>query len=337
MSEVNGLEELLWVQKYRPRKVADCVLPEELKKTFQSFVDQGSIPNLLLSGSPGVGKTTVALAMCNEIGADYIVINGSLNGNIDTLRSQIQQFASTLSFVGGRKYVIIDECDFVNPNSTQPALRNFMEEYSKNCGFILTCNYKNKIIPALHSRCAVIDFNVKKKDYPSLAMSYFKVIKNILDSEGIEYDKQTVSEVVKKYFPDNRRILNELQRLAKYGAITKECLESISNFDIGELIDLMKKLKSASKLDKRYDKETKQDSIFNDIRKWVVEHVNNDVTTMYRALYDNLGEELQGGNSIAGMIQILSEYQYKSAFVYDQEINLMACIVDIMATCDFKE
>ena len=334
---MSNLEELLWVQRYRPKKVEDCVLLDEMKKTFQGFVDQGSIPNLLLSGSPGVGKTTVAKAMCDEIGADYIVINGSLNGNIDTLRVAIQQFASTISFVGGRKYVIIDECDFVNPNSTQPALRNFMEEYSKNCGFILTCNYKNKIIPALHSRCAVIDFSIKKKDIPPLAVAYFKVVKGILEQERVEYDKKVVMEVIKKHFPDNRRILNELQRFAKNGKIDDTVLVSLDKMNIDSLVEAMKELKACAKITNSFERDTKQQEKFSEIRKWTADNMNNDVTSLFRSLYDNLSVKLESGNSVALMIQQIADYQYKAAFVYDQEINFMACLVNILAYCDFRK
>ncbi len=206
------LEEFLWVEKYRPKTIRDTILPESLKQTFQEFVSQGNIPNLLLSGSAGCGKTTVARAMLEELGCDYIVINGSLNGNIDTLRNEIMQFASSVSLMGGRKYVILDEADYLNPNSTQPALRNFMEEFSRNCGFILTCNFKNRIIEPLHSRCSVVDFKITKKDLPSLAAQMMKRIQHILDTEGVEYDKSAVAEVLKQHLPDWRRTINELQR-----------------------------------------------------------------------------------------------------------------------------
>src|SRR5210317_991572 len=199
------MENFLWVEKYRPQKVQDTILPAELKKTFQQFVDQDNVPNLILAGRAGVGKTTIAKAMLEEIGADYIVINGSMNGNIDTLRVEISNFASTVSFSGGRKYVILDEADYLNPNSTQPALRNFMEEYSKNCGFILTCNFKNKIIEPLHSRCSVVEFKIAKEDKPDMAAQLFKRVINILKSENVDFDQKAVAEVINKYFPDNRR------------------------------------------------------------------------------------------------------------------------------------
>ena len=213
------MSEFLWVEKYRPKRISDCVLPENLKATFQEFVDKGSIPNLLLAGGPGVGKTTVARAMLEEVNADYIVINGSMNGNIDTLRVEIMQFASTVSFVGGRKYVILDEADYLNPNSTQPALRNFMEEFSNNCGFILTCNFKNRIIEPLHSRCSVVEFNIPKSVKASIGMNFFNRVKDILSQEGIEYDKRVVAEFITRHFPDWRRIINELQRYSATGSI----------------------------------------------------------------------------------------------------------------------
>ena len=216
------LDQYLWVERYRPKKIADTILPIDLKQTFQAFVDQKNIPNMILSGSAGVGKTTVARAMLEELGCDYIIINGSMNGNIDTLRNDILNFASAVSFSGGRKYVILDEADYLNPNSTQPALRNFMEEFAKNCGFILTCNFKNKIIEPLHSRCPVIDFRITKKEMPKLAAQFFKRAISILDENGVTHDKQVVAAVIEKHFPDWRRVLNELQRYSATGSIDSE-------------------------------------------------------------------------------------------------------------------
>jgi len=212
-------DQFLWVEKYRPKTIADTILPEGLKKTFQQFVDQKNVPNLLLTGPAGVGKTTVARAMLEELGADYIVINGSMNGNIDTLRTTIQNFASSVSFAGGRKYVILDEADYLNANSTQPALRNFMEEYSKNCGFIMTCNFKNRIIEPLHSRCSVVEFKIAKKDLPDLAMQFMKRVRMILTTENVEFDKEAIAAIIMKYYPDSRRVLNELQRYSATGKI----------------------------------------------------------------------------------------------------------------------
>ena len=220
-------EDFLWVEKYRPKTVEDTILPVDLKRTFQNFVDQGNIPNLILAGSAGVGKTTIARAMLEQLGCDYIVINGSMNGNIDTLRNEILSFASSMSFSGGRKYVILDEADYLNANSTQPALRNFMEEFSKNCGFILTCNFRNRIIDPLHSRCSVIDFKIGKADMAKLAAQFFKRVITILDSENVKYEQQVVAEVINKHFPDWRRVLNELQRYSATGAIDTGLLTNL--------------------------------------------------------------------------------------------------------------
>ena len=228
------IDNPLWVERYRPQTIADTILPEDLKATFQQFVDQKSVPNLLLTGSAGVGKTTVARAMLEELECDYIIINGSLNGNIDTLRTTIQNFASSVSFTGGRKYVIIDEADYLNANSTQPALRNFMEEYSKNCGFILTCNFKNRIIEPLHSRCSVIEFKINKNDMADLAKQFMKRVKNILEIENIEYDKEAVAAIIMKYFPDWRRVLNELQRYSATGRVDTGILSNLQQTSIRE-------------------------------------------------------------------------------------------------------
>ena len=230
----------LWTEKYRPKTVADTILPPDLRKVFQQFVDQKNVPNLLLTGSSGVGKTTVAKAMLEELGCDYIVINASMNGNIDTLRYDIQNFASAMSLQGGRKYVILDEADYLNANSTQPALRNFMEEYSKNCGFILTCNFKNRIIEALHSRCSVIDFKISKKDSVKLAEQFYKRVDKILKAEKVEYEPAAVAEVIKKYYPDWRRVLNELQRYSALGKIDTGILTNMQEANISELIKQMK-------------------------------------------------------------------------------------------------
>tara|TARA_S200002703_G_scaffold114877_1_gene100386 strand:- start:9650 stop:10588 length:939 start_codon:yes stop_codon:yes gene_type:complete len=310
-------EDFLWVEKYRPNSVAETILPNELKRTFQEFVNQDNIPNLLLSGGAGVGKTTIAKAMLNEMGCTYITINGSMNGNIDTLRTEIKNFASTVSLSGGRKYVILDEADYLNPQSTQPALRNFMEEFSKNCGFILTCNFKNRIIAPLHSRCSVVDFTIPKSEVTEMAAEFYKRCKEILKMENVEFDNQVLAEVIKKYFPDNRRILNELQRYGTGGQIDVGILSSVGDVSISDLVKSLR------------DKE------FTNMRKWVATNIHNDVSTIFRKIYDSASDFLQP-QSIPQLVTIIADYQYKSAFVVDQEINLVACLTEIMVECDFK-
>ena len=311
-------DDFLWVAKYRPRTVEDTILPDDLKKTFQKFVDQDNVPNLILTGRAGVGKTTVAKAMLDQIGSDYITINGSMNGNIDTLRCEISNFASSVSFTGGRKYVILDEVDYLNANSTQPALRNFMEEFSKNCGFIMTCNFKNRIIEPLHSRCSVIEFNILNKDKQSIAAQFFKRVCGILDTEGVEYDRKSVAEVIQVYFPDWRRVLNELQRYSSTGRIDAGVLANKSSDNISILIDLMK------------------DRNFTAARKWVAENQDMDSSVLYRELYDILPLKIQSTQSIADAIIILAEYQYKEAFVANSEINRVAALATLMAEVEWK-
>lgn len=311
-------EDFLWVEKYRPRTVAETILPAQLKATFQQFVDQKNVPNLLLTGRAGVGKTTIAKAMLNELGADYITINGSMNGNIDTLRVEIANFASSISFSGGRKYVILDEADYLNQNSTQPALRNFMEEFSNNCGFILTCNFKNRIIEPLHSRCSVIEFNIAKADKPKMASQFFKRTCDILDKEGVSYDQQAIAEVIQLHFPDWRRVLNELQRYAATGRIDSGILKNSNTDNVGALIDAMKARN------------------FTEVRKWVAENTDMDSSVLYRTLYDILPTKLKSTTSIAGAIIVLAEYQYKEAFVANSEINRVAALATLMAECDWK-
>lgn len=310
------LEEVLWVEKYRPRAVADCILPQELKKTFQAFIDSGTIPNLLLTGTQGTGKTTVARAMCEQLGCDYIIINGSMNGGIDTLRNEIQQFASTMSFSGGRKMVILDEADYLNAQSTQPALRNFMEEFSRNCGFILTCNFKSRIIEPLHSRCSIVEFKIPPKEKPVLAGEFYKRVLNILNTEGIEYNKNVVGELITRHFPDWRRIINELQRYSVSGKIDSGILVNLSDEHFTQLVTILK------------------DRRFNDMRKWVAESNDIDSSVLFRKIYDSLSVILKG-TSIPQAILILADYQYKAAFVADQEINLVACLSQLMAECEY--
>jgi DNA polymerase III delta prime subunit len=305
------------VEKYRPKTVEDCILPENLKKTFQEFVNQKNVPNLLLSGSAGCGKTTVAKAMLEELGCDYIVINGSMNGNIDTLRNEIKNYASAVSFSGGRKYVILDEADYLNPNSTQPALRNFMEEFSGNCGFIMTCNFKNRIIDPLHSRCSVVDFKIKKSDLPGLASQFLKRSCNILDTEGIVYDKKVVASLITQHYPDWRRVLNELQRYSVTGKIDEGILVNFSDASFKSVVDNMKK------------------GDFPAVRKWVGENSDTDTDVLFKNLYDN-AYEVVVPTSIPDLILILAKYQYQAAFVANPEINLSAAFLEIMSTCTFK-
>lgn len=308
---------MLWVEKYRPRRVEDCILPDTLKTTFQEYVNRKDIPNLLLCGSAGVGKTTIAKALCNEIGCDFIVINGSDEGRmIDVFRTKIKTYASSVSLTGGKKVVIIDEADYMNPESVQPALRNFIEEFSSNCTFIFTCNYKNRIIEPIHSRCAVIDFKLNGSK-AKMASAFFKRVEWILEQEKVSYDKEVVAAVITKYFPDNRRILNELQRYSVSGSIDKGMLVAVSDIQISELI---KSLKAKD---------------FTSSRKWVTNNLDNDPVRIYRKIYDSLQDILQPA-SIPQAVLIIARYQYQAAFCADQEINLVACLTEIMVDCEFK-
>jgi len=311
-------DDFLWVEKYRPKTVKDTILPDGLKKAFQQFVDQDNVPNLLLTGRAGVGKTTIAKAMLEEIGADYITINGSMNGNIDTLRTEISNFASSVSFTGGRKYVILDEADYLNAQSTQPALRNFMEEFSKNCGFILTCNFKNRIIEPLHSRCSVIEFKIANDDKASIAAQFYKRVTTILEGENVEFDKSTVAELVKTYFPDWRRVLNELQRYSATGRIDAGVLANKGEDNFNALVKLMK------------------ERDFTNMRKWVAENTDIDSSILYRQLYDMLPTKIGSTQSVADAIVILADYQYKEAFVANSEINRVAALATLMAEVDWK-
>jgi DNA polymerase III delta prime subunit len=311
-------KDFLWVEKYRPKRVKDTILPDSLKRTFQQFVDQDNVPNLILAGRAGVGKTTIAKAMLEEIGADYIVINGSMNGNIDTLRVEISNFASSVSFTGGRKYVILDEADYLNANSTQPALRNFMEEFSKNCGFILTCNFKNRIIEPLHSRCSVIEFSIPNAEKSSIAAQFYKRVVSILTEENVDFDNKAAAEVVKTFFPDWRRTLNELQRYSATGRIDSGILANKSEDNLNALIALMKGRN------------------FTEMRKWVAENSDIDSAVLYRQLYDLLPTKIASTQSVADAIIILAEYQYKEAFVADSEINRVAALATLMAEVDWK-
>jgi DNA polymerase III delta prime subunit len=310
------LDEFLWVEKYRPRTVEDTILPADLKATFQQFVDQKNIPNLILSGTAGVGKTTIARAMLEQLGCDYIVINGSMNGNIDTLRNEILNFASSVSLSGGRKYVILDEADYLNPNSTQPALRNFMEEFSRNCGFILTCNFKNRIIDPLHSRCSVIDFKISKKDMAKLAGQFFKRVQCLLKKESIEFDPAVVAEIIQKYFPDWRRVLNELQRYSATGKIDSGILANMQDNSIRELISYLK------------------DKNFTEARKWVRNNNDTDMNSMFNQFYDAASTYFIK-SSIPQLILLIARYQYQAAFAANQEINFVAFLVEVMQDLEF--
>lgn len=311
------LEQFLWVEKYRPKKIEETILPADLKQTFQQFVDQKNVPNLILSGSAGVGKTTVARAMLEELGCDYIVINGSMNGNIDTLRNDILNFASAVSMTGGRKYVILDEADYLNQNSTQPALRNFMEEFSKNCGFILTCNFKNRIIKPLHSRCSVIDFKIGKKDMAKLAVQFLKRTECILKNENVEYEKVVVVSVIESFFPDWRRVLNELQRYSALGKIDSGILSGFQNVSMQELFLACKAKK------------------FEDVRKWVHDNSDQDQNTIFRSVYE-AADVYVAKKTIPLLVLKIADYQYKAAFVVDQEINLLAFFVELMMELEWQ-
>ena len=311
------MDTFLWVEQYRPKTVDDCILPQSLKDTFKEFVEHGNVPNVILSGGPGVGKTTIAKAVLDEIGATYMMINGSDESGIDVLRTKIKNFASTVSLEGGRKYLILDEADYLNPQSTQPALRGFMEEFHKNCGFILTCNYKNRLIEPLHSRCSVIDFTIPKSEKPSLASEFMKRMIFILQNEKVEYDKKVLVEVIQRHFPDWRRILNELQRYSVSGRIDAGILVDMAEINIKELMKFMK------------EKE------FTNVRKWVVNNLDMDSVRLYRSIYDSLYTFLDH-STIPHVVIVLAEYQHKSAFSADQEINLLACLTEIMARGKFK-
>ena len=311
------MNEILWVEKYRPETIEDAILPFELKQTFQQFVDNRNCPNLLLSGSAGCGKTTVAKAMLEQLGCTYMMINGSEESGIDVLRNKIKNFASTVSMDGNRKYVILDEADYLNPQSTQPALRGFIEEFSKNCGFILTCNFKNRIIEPLHSRCSSIEFRIPPEEKPQLAMDFMQRCVNILDTENVKYDKKVVATLIQKFFPDWRRVLNELQRYSASGEIDAGILVNLSEDSVKELLSFLK------------NKE------FTNVRRWIVNNLDNDPSRIYRRIYDSLYDNLDG-RTIPNAVLVLADYSYKSAFVADQEINLLACMTELMQNCNFK-
>lgn len=312
------MNDFLWVEKYRPTTIEETILPTSLKNTFKDILKTGELPNMLFTGTAGLGKTTVAKALCKELDLDYILINGSEEGNIDTLRGKIKQFASSVSLHGGYKVVILDEADYLNPQSTQPALRAFIEEYSNNCRFILTCNYKNRIIEPLHSRCGVYEFNTTKKELADLAAQFYKRFVYILDQEGVAHDQKVAADLIMKHAPDWRRVLNEAQR---YSTATANLSIPGTNSSSGDnFYSLVKHLKEKN---------------FKGMRKWVVENVDMDTTAIFRGVYDNMNEYVVP-NSIPQLVLILADYQYKDAFVADHELNIVACMTEIMAQVQFK-
>ena len=309
--------DFLWVEEYRPKTIDDCILPQSLKTLFQSFIEKGEISNLLFSGTPGVGKTTVAKALCEQMNCDWIMINGSEEGGIDVLRNKIKNFASTVSLSGGKKVVILDEADYLNPQSTQPALRGFVEEFHKNCRFILTCNFKNRIIEPLHSRFSNIEFRISPKDKGKLATKLFERVSYILKEQNIEYEEAVVAELIKKHFPDFRKLINELQRYSVSGVIDAGILVNVSDENLKTLVAHLK---------------TKE---FGNMRKWVVNNLDNDPVKIFRKIYDSMYTTLQP-ETIPHAVLIIADYQYKSAFVADQEINLVACLTELMSQVKFK-
>jgi DNA polymerase III delta prime subunit len=311
------MDQYLWVERYRPQTIEECILPDSMKKTFKEFIDSGELPNFLFAGGAGVGKTTVAKALCNEIGAEYLFINGSEESGIDVLRHKIKNFASSVSLTDAKKVVILDEADYLNPNSTQPALRGFIEEFSNNCRFIFTCNFKNRIIEPLHSRCSVIEFKIEGSEKPKIAAGFFKRVISILKTENIEHDPKIVAELISKHFPDYRRILNELQRYSVSGKIDAGLLVNLGEESYVELVKNMK------------------DKNFTEVRKWVGKNSDTESTELFRKLYDKAVEYVEQG-SIPQLVLILAEYQYRAAFVADREINTMAALTEMMAQLKFK-
>ena len=309
------MDHLLWVERYRPQTVEECILPERLKTTFQEYVNQKELPNLLLTGGAGVGKTTIAKAMCNEIGCDYMILNGSDENGVDSIRVKIKNYASSMSFTGGRKVIILDEADYLTPNA-QAILRNAIEEFAVNCSFIFTCNFKSRIIEPLHSRCAVIDFRLVNGEKAKMASAFFKRITHILDTEKVEYDEKVIAELIKKHFPDFRRAINELQRYSQLGKIDVGILSQIGDISISQIVKHLK------------------EKDFTSVRKWAAT-TDIDSTTFFRKLYDAL-YDIAKPQSIPQAVIIIADYQYKQAFVADQEINLVACLTELMANVEFK-
>jgi len=308
--------EFLWVEKYRPKKINDTILPQQLKDTFNAIVDKGDLPNMLFTGTAGLGKTTVARALCNSLDLDHIVINGSEEGNIETLRGKIKQFASTVSLQGGYKVVILDEADYLNPQSTQPALRGFIEEFSNNCRFILTCNFKNRIIEPLHSRCGVYEFNTTKKDLAQLAAQFMKRMKFILEEEGVSYEEIAIADLIMKFAPDWRRVINECQRYSLSGFIDSNVTKNLTNDNYDGLLKLLK------------------EKDFKKMRSWVANNIDTDASVIFRAIYDRATVSVKP-ESLPQLILILADYQYKNSFVADHELNVVACMTEIMANVEF--
>ena len=311
------MSDFLWVEKYRPKTIDECILPKGPKGIFKDMLAKDQFPNMMFSGTAGVGKTTVAKALCNQLALDYIVINGSEEGNIDTLRGKIKQFASSVSLQGGVKVVILDEADYLNPQSTQPALRGFIEEFANNCRFILTCNFKNRIIEPLHSRCSVYEFAIPNGEKPTIASEIYKRVNDILKQEGITFEKPVIAELVQRYFPDFRRIINECQRYSVSGTIDAGILVNLSDQNIDNLIGYLK------------------GKDFKSMRKWVVDNIDTEPQAIFRKIYDNMSDNLQP-QSIPQVVLILADYQYKNAFVADHEINVVACLTEVMAQAQWK-
>ena len=311
------MDKFLWVEKYRPKTIDECILSDTIKGTLEDLVRDNKVPNLMFTGPAGVGKTTVARAICDMTNSDYIIINGSDEGRmIDTLRTKMTQFCSTISLGGGRKVVIIDEADYMNPDSVQPAMRGFIEKFAENCSFIFTCNFKNRIIEPIHSRCAVIDFALKKDEKPVIAQQFMIRCGVILTEEGVEHDKRVVAELINKHFPDFRRVINELQRYSTSGTIDSGILANIGELNLNQLVLALR------------------EKNFPNMRQWVTANVDNDPASVYRKIYDKLYEVVEK-TSIPQAVLIIADYQYKSAFVADQEINLVACLIELMAECEF--
>ena len=311
-------EDFLWVEKYRPKRISDCVLPSDLQEPFSEFIEQGKLPNLIFAGGPGTGKTTAAKALCEETQTDYLMVNGSDEGrSIDTVRTTLNQFCSSVSMTGNRKAIIMDEADYMNPDSVQPALRGFIEKFGNNVSFLFTANYPNRIIDPIHSRCAVFDFVIPKNEIKKIAEKYLELCGDILSKENVEYENKVLAELIMKHFPDFRRVLNELQRYSTSGRIDTGILTSLEEVNVGELVSSLRGKK------------------FSDMRKWANSNIDTDTAKIFRKLYDSLSGYLKP-QSVPQAVLIIADYQYKSAFVADQEINLVACLTEIMVECEFK-